>query len=291
MTGSTVRASDAPKALKGRSARRAWASEFNRVLRATGDYQAARTAAADLAMAAIDCDAKAEAHAKRSDGRAPPFTLSQAATRRSRNVDGAGDRVRDAIARDEAFPFTAADKPPRQGVTMNQHANVTSDRSMQAVPRQGGPKGDRLGCVGPGTLRPDVGQLVRRSGQPQYCGAMAGIATAVVKSGDARTSTRFIGDCLAILQNGQALQVAEFYLPAAPTRIIEASLAHSGDGVWFSFEIWCEPDPEGAPRSKLGYSYVTYNRLGRASNDRVLALAYNGEVVEYSKAPSPGSRS
>ena len=168
-------------------------------------------------------------------------------------------------------------------MTVNQ--NTSPDRSLRAMAQKGGPKGDRLaGYAGPGTLRPGVGQLVQRSGQPQYCGAMAGIAMAVIKSPNprdpSRTSTRFIGDCIAITHNGQVLQVGEFYLPGTLTRIIEASLAHSGEGVPFSVEIWCEPDPEGRPRSPLGYSYVTYNRRARAPNDRVLALACASGLIE-----------
>ena len=115
-------------------------------------------------------------------------------------------------------------------MTTNQKANANTlpDRSIRATAQKGGPKGDRLaGYVGHGKLRPGVG----RSGERQYCGAMAGIAMAVIKSPNprdpSRTSTRFIGDCIAIPQNGQALQVVEFYLPGTLMRIIEASLAHS----------------------------------------------------------------
>jgi hypothetical protein len=114
-TARIVRAADAPKALEGRTARRAWASQVNRVARATGDQEAARKAGADLAVAMIDCDAIAAAHVSRSrrrlaGGESPPLTLPQAANRRGRNVDGAGDRVRGAILRDEASPFTDADR-------------------------------------------------------------------------------------------------------------------------------------------------------------------------------------
>jgi hypothetical protein len=101
-------------------------------------------------------------------------------------------------------------------MTVNQ--KTSPDRSIRATAQKGGPKGDRLaGYVGPGTLRPGVGQLVQRSGQPQRCGAMVGIAMAVTKSPNprdpSRTSTRFIGDCIAILHNGQVLQVGEFFHP------------------------------------------------------------------------------
>jgi hypothetical protein len=41
--------------LRGRAARRAWASEVNRVARLTSDMAAAREAGAELAMVAIDC--------------------------------------------------------------------------------------------------------------------------------------------------------------------------------------------------------------------------------------------
>ena len=168
-------------------------------------------------------------------------------------------------------------------MTVNQ--NTLPDRSLRAMAQKGGPKGDRLaGYAGPGTLRPGVGQLVQRSGQPQYSGAMAGIAMAATKSlnprDPSRTSTRFVGDCLAILHNDQVLQVGEFFLPGTLTRIIEASLALSGPGVPFSVEIWCEPDTEGRPRSPLGYSYVAYNRRPRPLNDPVLMLAVASGVIE-----------
>ena len=172
---------------------------------------------------------------------------------------------------------------------MNQNAkanaNTSPDRSLRATAQKGGPKGDRLaGYAAPSTLRPGVGPLVQRSGQPQCCGAMVGIAMAANKSPNprdpSRTSTRFIGDCFAILHNGQVQQVGEFFLPATAGRMIEASLAHSGEAVPFGFEIWCEPDPEGRPRSPLGYSYVTYNRRERPPNDPVLTLAYASGLIE-----------
>ena len=165
------------------------------------------------------------------------------------------------------------------------NTNTLPDRSIRATAQKGAPKGDRLaGYAGPGTLRLGVGQLVQRSGQAHRCGSMTGRAMAANKLPNSRdpsrTSIRFIGDCIAIPRNGQVLQVGEFFLPGTLTRIIEASLAHSGEGVPFSVEIWCEPDPEGRPRSPLGYSYVTYNRRERPPNDRVLTLAYASGLIE-----------
>jgi hypothetical protein len=175
--------------------------------------------------------------------------------------------------------------------TTNTNPNTLTDRAIRARAQQGGPKGDRLaGYVGPGSLRPGAGKLVQRSGQPLYCGAMAGIAMAVAKhpnSKDAsRLSTRFVGDCLAILHDGKVVQVGEFYLPGTLTRIVEAALSVGGGGVPFSVEIWAEPDPDGRPPSPLGYSYVTYNRRERAPNDPVLALAYASGLIEQPAADS-----
>jgi hypothetical protein len=157
--------------------------------------------------------------------------------------------------------------------------------------QSGGPKGDRLaGYVGPGTLRPGVGKLVQRSGTPHYCGAMAGIAfgcTTHPNSKDPkRTSTRFVGDCIAILHNGQVVQVGEFYLPKTLERIIAANVAGGANQVPFSIEVWCEPDAEGRTPSPLGYSYITYNRRIRAENDPVLALAYASGLIEEPPAPA-----
>jgi hypothetical protein len=104
-----VGARDAPKALIGRSARRAWASEVNRVARATDDMRASREARARLALAAIDCDAVAASHIARARGQcAPPITLSQAAKRREANEGGAGDRIVEAILNDGAIDWTGA---------------------------------------------------------------------------------------------------------------------------------------------------------------------------------------
>jgi hypothetical protein len=165
--------------------------------------------------------------------------------------------------------------------------NTSPDRSLRATAQKGGPKGDRLaGYAGPGTLRPGVGKLVQRTGQPQYCGAMAGLALAVEKSPNprdpSRTSTRFIGDFIAIGYDGQVQQVAAVFLPSTLSRMLEAGIAHSGVGVQFSVEFWCEPDPKDRPPSPLGYSYVAYNRRERAANDPVLALAAATGLIEPS---------
>lgn len=169
----------------------------------------------------------------------------------------------------------------------NKNASL-SDRAIRAVARdKSGPKGDRLaGYTSPGTLRPGVGKLVQRTGQPQYCGAIVGMAMAVEKSPNprdpSRTSTRFIGDFIAIAHDGKVQQVGEAFFPSTLTRIVAAGLAHSGPGVAVGVDFWCEPDPEGRPPSPLGYSYAAYNRRVRDRNDPVLALAVATGHIEAS---------
>jgi hypothetical protein len=97
-----VSPSDAPRAARSRLMRRAWAAEVNRVIRRTGNPDAALRAGAGLIMAAIDCDAAAAAHVAKAGGRtAPPLTLPMAARHRKDNDNDAGDRVVDAILNDE----------------------------------------------------------------------------------------------------------------------------------------------------------------------------------------------
>jgi hypothetical protein len=120
--GGRVTPAEAPKAVKGRAARRAWASEVNRVARHTGDFEEARQAGADLAMAVIDCDAALSAHGARTGGgRPPPFTLSQAAKRREANDNGAGDRIKGAILRDEKPDWASTDNSPSSKTTQRDH--------------------------------------------------------------------------------------------------------------------------------------------------------------------------
>lgn len=158
--------------------------------------------------------------------------------------------------------------------------------TLKAKLRQSaGPVGDRLiGNLGPGTLRPGAGKLVQRSGEPLYCGSIAGVAVGYLRHPNSkdknRESTRFQADVIGTTYDGKIVTAAECYLPGTTERALAAALDQKAGPVQFAFEIWCEPDPEGRPASPLGYSYVAYNRRQRGDTDPVLALAYAAGILE-----------
>jgi hypothetical protein len=87
---------DAPPAAVNRTLRRSWAAEANRVLRPTGDPDAARRAGAKILVAALDCDAIVY-QIGRAANAAVPVNLPIAARRREHNIDGAPDRFAEII--------------------------------------------------------------------------------------------------------------------------------------------------------------------------------------------------
>jgi hypothetical protein len=87
---------DAPPAASNRALRRLWMAEANRILRRTGNPDAARRAAAEILVAALDCDAFVLQIA-RVAGEGVPVNLPILAKRRGRNRDGAADRVAEMV--------------------------------------------------------------------------------------------------------------------------------------------------------------------------------------------------
>ena len=156
-----------------------------------------------------------------------------------------------------------------------------------AMPPPQAPQGRRLaGNLGPGTLRPGVGKLVQRTGQPYYCGTITGRVFGFTEHPNSRdpkrTSTRFAGNFMLIDHNGTVINGHECYLPGTVERAIKAALNLNphGEPVPLAAEIWCEPDQDGRPPSPFGYSYVTYDRAAVRENDPLLALAYEAGILE-----------
>ena len=85
---------DAPPAAENRTLRRSWAAEANRVLRRTGDPDAARRRGAEMLVAALDCDVIAHETSRKGGG---AVNLPIAAKQREHNIDGAADRVAEII--------------------------------------------------------------------------------------------------------------------------------------------------------------------------------------------------
>lgn len=149
--------------------------------------------------------------------------------------------------------------------------------------------------LGPGTLYPGVGRLVQRTGEPQYCGTISGLVFGYTEHANtrdpARTSTRFVGQFIAVDREGAVSQGYECYLPGTVERALKAALrlrGAEGEPVPVATEIWCEPDEQGRPASPLGYSYVVYDRLAQRANDPVLSIAYDAGILER-PASSPAA--
>lgn len=145
--------------------------------------------------------------------------------------------------------------------------------------------------LGQGNLRPGIGKIVQRTGQPYRCGSIIGRAFSYVSHPNSkdnkRTSYRFIGEFMLVTYDGEILTGNECYLPSALERTAKAVLDMAdkpNSNVVPLFEIghdvWCEPDdPNGQP-SPLGYRYVCYDRKPKDGADATLQLAYRTGILE-----------
>jgi hypothetical protein len=160
-------------------------------------------------------------------------------------------------------------------------------------------------------LRPNVGKMVQRTGQPHYCGLMSGRILGYEEHPNSidpmRLSTCFTGEFLLFDAAGKMISGNMCYLPATIERSLKAYRIADKEAYRpakgaqpnqtyhkvrfdeipsFAVEVWCEPDEDGRPKSPLGYAYVTYNRVPAAANNPVLILAQAAGFIE---GPTPQS--
>jgi hypothetical protein len=162
---------------------------------------------------------------------------------------------------------------------------------MAATPAD--PRGVRIdGYFGPGLLRPGVGKLVQRTGEPQFCGSMAFrvfsvtdspiTINGVVQPGEKR-SYRFSGEFMGVTFEGKQIWAADGYLPSS---IVRTALACVNNGECFGFagDLWCEPAEKKTP---LGYVFAVYDRRPRGGADPLMQLAIAAGVIEAPALPAP----
>jgi hypothetical protein len=163
--------------------------------------------------------------------------------------------------------------------------------------RPADPRGVRIdGYFGPGLLRPGVGKLVQRTGEPQFCGSMAFRVFSVDSSplkvngsivpGDKLTH-RFSGEFMGVTFEGKQIWAADGYLPSSIVKTAIAAV-HRGEGFGFAGDLWCEP----AEKTPLGYAFAVYDRRPRGEADPLMALAIAAGVIEQPAArqlPAPAS--
>lgn len=149
------------------------------------------------------------------------------------------------------------------------------------------PKGVRIdGYFGPGLLRPGVGKLVQRSGEPQFCGSMA-LRVFQVEEGPHKIdpnklSRRFSGEFMGVTFEGKRIYAAEGYLPSSIERSFKGIVERGGVGS-FAGDLWCEP----AENTPLGYAFRVYDRRPRGEADPLMQLAVEAGVIERPALPAP----
>lgn len=146
------------------------------------------------------------------------------------------------------------------------------------------PKGVRIdGYFGPGLLRPGVGKLVQRSGEPQFCGSLAFRVNSCdvgeskyldEKTGKPRVSKRFNGEFLGITFEDKRIYAAEGYIPKAIERSTQIRVER-GEDVAFAGDLWCEPAD-----SNIGFGYRLYDRRPRPADDPLLELAVMAGLID-----------
>lgn len=152
------------------------------------------------------------------------------------------------------------------------------------------PKGTRIdGYFGPGLLRPGVGKLVQRSGEPQFCGSMTWRVVAYDegphKIDPNKISRRYTGEFLGITFEGKKIFASEGYLPSSIDRAAKAMIDR-GEIVGFAGDLWCEP----AEATPLGYAFRPYDRSPRGAADPLMQLAIAAGIVEQPALPAPALR-
>lgn len=140
------------------------------------------------------------------------------------------------------------------------------------------PEGLRIdGFFGHGLLRPGIGKIVQRSGEPEFCGMMVcrlfGYTESPSKFDAARVSRRFDGEFFGVRYDGKHINAASGFVPSSIERALRSALDAGNAPVSWAGEIWCEPDEEGGTRTPLGYRFVAYDRRPRGAADPLMQIA------------------
>lgn len=163
----------------------------------------------------------------------------------------------------------------------------TKSQDLKNPEPQNDPKGVRIdGYFGPGLLRPGVGKLVQRSGEPQFCGSLSYRVVAYDegphKIDPSKISRRYTGEFFGVTYEGKHIRAVEGYVPSAVDRGTKA-LIDRGAIVEFSGDLWCEP----AEKTPLGYAFRPYDRTPRGAGDPLMALAIAAGIIEAPALPAP----
>lgn len=163
----------------------------------------------------------------------------------------------------------------------------TKPQNLKNPEPQNDPKGTRIdGYFGPGLLRPGVGKLVQRSGEPQFCGSMTwrvdSYDEAPHKIDKAKISRRYTGEFFGVTFEAKRIYASEGYLPSSIDRATKSRIDR-GEIVGFAGDLWCEP----AEATPLGYAFRVYDRRPRGEADPLMQLAIAAGIVDPPALPAP----
>jgi hypothetical protein len=170
----------------------------------------------------------------------------------------------------------------------------TKDQNSKPAPQQTDPRGVRIdGYFGPGLLRKEVGKLVQRTGEAQFCGSMVfrAFACEAVESpyrddsGKPKMSLRFEGEFLGVCHDGKRIYAASGFLPSSIARSTKARVER-GENPSFGGDVWCEP----AEKAARGYVFTIYDTNPRTEEDELMKLAVRAGIIPPPALPAPGSR-
>lgn len=183
----------------------------------------------------------------------------------------------------------------------NAQTTASAATAGTTMPPRQGPQGTKLeGPGGPGHLYPGAGIASRKSGEPIFCGEIAGLAFGYLdhpnQKDPTKTSTRFQGDFLfKSAKDGSITMRKECYLPGVVGNALRAALSLQANTIHaeplkLAIEVWAEPDEFTNPNrpTATGYVYACYDRRKEAAQaSPLLMLAAESGFVDMPALAQP----
>lgn len=145
------------------------------------------------------------------------------------------------------------------------------------------PQGIKIeGYFGQGRLRPEIGKLVRKTGEPEYCGMMAlrvfGYQEGPNSLDQTKISRRYFGEFLGIRYDGTQITAASGFVPSSIDGALKSKIDAGDIPASFAGEVWCLPD-ENNPKNQIGFRYEIYDRNPRGPADPLVQLAAAAGII------------
>lgn len=138
-------------------------------------------------------------------------------------------------------------------------------------------------------LNPHAGENVRKTGDPQLCGWITGMAYAHLtesKNSQYGDYTRLIGEFFAVpFDQSSEITGTEIFLPGIAERFVVAAIDKAGQCP-IRFEGWCFPDTSGR-KGGTGYVYRIFVRQPPGAMSIARKMAIEAGIIAAPPAPPP----